>query len=79
VLNDTYKIGKAVQAEVVRELLGAPRIVVEREDIVRSALEMHEGDIADRIIHLCGVAGGCTKTVTFDKKFARLEGVELLA
>lgn len=79
VLNDTYKIGKAMQAEVVRELLDAPKLVVERVDIVRYALELSDGDIADRIIHLCGIGGGCSKTVTFDKKFARLDGVELLA
>jgi predicted nucleic-acid-binding protein len=79
VLNDTYKIGKPMQSEVVRELLDAPRLVIEQDDIVRAALELNEGDIADRIIHLCGVEGGCTKTVTFDKKFARLNGVELLA
>ena len=78
VLNDTYKIGKAMQAEVVRELLDAPKLVIERDDIVRSAMELSNGDIADRIIHLCGEVSGCTKTVTFDKKFARLEGVELL-
>jgi predicted nucleic-acid-binding protein len=79
VLNDTYKIGKEMQAEVVRQLLDTPKVIIERYDIVQSALELREGDIADRIIHLCGVDGGCTKTVTFDKKFARLKGVVLLA
>lgn len=79
VLNDTYKIQRAVQAEIVRQLLEAQTLIVEREDLVRSSLALNAGDIADHIIHLIGRSSGCSKTVTFDKKFARLEGVELLS
>ncbi len=78
VLNDTYKVGRAVQTEIVSQLLAAPNMVVERDDLVSDALALHGGDISDHVIHLVGAAHGCSQTVTFDKKFARLEGVELL-
>lgn len=78
VLNDTYKVGRAIQAEVVSQLLAAPNLVVERDDLVADALALHGGDISDHIVHLVGTVHGCSKTLTFDKKFARVEGVELL-
>ena len=78
VLNDTYKVGRAVQAEIVSQLLASPNMVVERDDLVSDALALHGGDISDHVIHLVGAAHGCSKTITFDKKFARVEGVELL-
>lgn len=78
VLNDTYKIGRAMQAEIASQLIAAPNLVIERDDLVGDALALHGGDIADHVIHLVGTAHGCSRTVTFDKKFARVEGVELL-
>ena len=78
VLNDTYKVGRAIQAEIVSQLLAAPNLVVERDDLVADALALHGGDISDHIVHLVGTIHGCSKTLTFDKKFARVEGVELL-
>jgi predicted nucleic-acid-binding protein len=78
VLNDTYKIGRAMQAEVVSQLLDTRNLVIERDELIRTALALPAGDIADRVIHLVGEENGCSATVTFDKKFARLQGVELL-
>jgi predicted nucleic-acid-binding protein len=78
VLNDTYRIERAMQAKIIRELLTAPNIFLEADQLVRDALDLGHRDLADAIIHLIGQANGCTKTVTFDKKFARLDGVELL-
>jgi predicted nucleic-acid-binding protein len=78
VLNDTYNIGRAVQHEIVIQLLAAPNLVVESNELVRASLELRGGDISDHIIHLVGTSRGCSKTVTFDKKFARIEGVERL-
>ncbi len=78
VLNDTYKIRRAVQTEIVNQLLEAPNMVIERDELVRAALNLLAGDISDHVIHLVGAASGCSKTITFDKKFARLGGVELL-
>ena len=34
---------------------------------------------ADNILHLTARANGCSQTLTFDRKFARLAGVALLA
>lgn len=79
VLNDTYKIRRAVQTEIVSQLLDAPNIVIERDELVRAALKLRAGDISDHVIHLVGAGKGCSGTLTFDKKFARLDGVELLA
>jgi predicted nucleic-acid-binding protein len=79
VLKDTYKTKQEMLDEIVRELVVAPNIVLEAVDLVLAALGLENGDVADRIIHLIGKANGCSKTVTFDKKFARLKGVELLA
>jgi predicted nucleic-acid-binding protein len=78
VLNDTYRIERAMQAKIIRELLTAPNIFLEADQLVRNALDLGHRDLADAIIHLIGQANGCTKTVTFDNKFARLVGVELL-
>jgi predicted nucleic-acid-binding protein len=78
VLNDTFKIGREAQATVVNELLEAVSIRIEDDELVRDALSLGSGDIADRIIHLAGAENGCSHTVTFDRKFAKLEGVELL-
>jgi len=36
-------------------------------------------DIADAIIHLAGRRQGCETTVTFDRKFAKMKGVRMLA
>jgi predicted nucleic-acid-binding protein len=51
---------------------------IEAREIVRQALSM-SGDIAAAIIHLTGRQTGCTHTLTFDGKLARLDGVELVA
>jgi predicted nucleic-acid-binding protein len=79
VLNDKYKIGRAMQNEIVHQLLDAPNLVIERDELVRSAMALGPGDIADHVVHFVGIANHCSKTMTFDKKFARLDGVELLA
>ena len=78
VIKNYYKFGYAAQAAVIRLMLDASQLLVEHEDCVASALESQHGDIADAIIHFVGVKQGCSKTLTFDKKFARLSGVELL-
>ena len=78
VLKNHYRFGYTAQESVIRLMLDAVQLLVEHEDCVASALESRHGDIADAIIHFVGVKQGCSKTVTFDKKFARLSGVELL-
>jgi predicted nucleic-acid-binding protein len=78
VLEDVFAFPTERVARVLRFLLETPQIEVEQDGLVAKALASDHGDIADVVIHLIGQANGCTKTVTFDKKFARLEGVELL-
>ena len=63
---------------VVRGLLAAPQFVVQESAIVTHALAQAGHDMADVLIHEIGKANGCDKTLTFDRKFARLAGVELL-
>jgi predicted nucleic-acid-binding protein len=78
-LGHTYKQSRAVIADTLFQILDAPQIEMDDDHLVRAALEQSSGDIADTLIHLVGQACGCTHTVTFDRKFARLPGVELLS
>ena len=45
---------------------------------MRAALSHTTADGADWPIHLLGQEAGCRSTVTFDRRFARHPGVELL-
>jgi predicted nucleic-acid-binding protein len=74
----TYAIERDVVAAMLVEILTMPNLVVEQGELVEAATR-GSGDIADLIIHAIGVSYGCTRTLTFDKKFSRLDGVELLA
>lgn len=47
--------------------------------MVTAALLDEGADLTDAIIRRPGQARGCERTVTFDRGFARLDGVELLA
>jgi predicted nucleic-acid-binding protein len=78
-LKQSYRQERVVVAEALTRLLSSRQIVVESAVIVKRAITEQNSGIADAIIHLTGHANGCTKTVTFDKKFALLEGVELLS
>jgi predicted nucleic-acid-binding protein len=78
-LRKTYALPTDKLVEAVSALLEIKQFDVQEPEIVRQAIAKQPTGIADMIIHLIGQANGCTKTVTFDKKFARLEGVELLA
>lgn len=78
VLRNRYRFGRDAQVAVIRLMLDSAQLTVEHDDCAVSALDCGHADLADAIIHFAGVKRGCTKTVTFDKKFARLAGVELL-
>jgi predicted nucleic-acid-binding protein len=77
-MQTTYRQPRSVIATSLSLLLDSAQVEVEAQEIVAAALAQTGCDIADAIIHLIGQKQACTKTVTFDKKFARLEGVELL-
>ena len=67
----------AIRAAITK-LLEVPNLVLESEDAVRLAAGNRRGDFVDRLIHFLGEAAGCEKTMTFDRNFAGLPGVELL-
>ena len=75
----------ALSADDVRTVLGlllaAQELVVERADLVARAVAESArtgADVADALVAGLGRAAGCTTTITFDHRAARLEGMELL-
>ena len=78
-LQSRYHVTLPEMRSAVAELISLPQWVVEHEAAVRAALRSSRDDIADLLVHEIGRQAGCAKTITFDNKFARLEGVELLA
>jgi len=79
VLDQGYGQPHSRIAAAVTALIEAPQVQLEAEPVVRAALSEPTGDLADAIIHHVGKANGCDRTLTFDRKFSRIEGVELLA
>ena len=78
VLRRKYGFPATQIGEAIRRLLNVPTLALERPDLVEIALAPEQGDFADRLIHFVAIDAGCERTVTFDRKFARLAGVELL-
>jgi predicted nucleic-acid-binding protein len=79
VMERTYGRSRAEISASLRNLLDAREIRIEHDVLLREALALPAEGIADALIHLIGKAAGCSHTVTFDQRFARLPGVELLA
>lgn len=73
-----YAVPEAGVAEAIRKLLEIRELVVEQAEMVEQALDRKAGQLADALIHAIGQSAGCSKTVTFDRKFARMAGVEEL-
>ena len=78
VMARTYGASPGQVALAIKALLDAENIVVEQDSVVRAALRSPHVEFPDCLIHQIGIAAKCSKTLTFDKKFARLQGVELL-
>ncbi|MDB5423361.1 MAG: hypothetical protein JWQ29_777 [Phenylobacterium sp.] len=64
-------------ASIFAELIASPTILVENAAAVAAAIAQPQVDLADHLLHEVGKIHGCARTVTFDRKFARLPGVEL--
>ena len=64
-------------ASIFAELIASPTLVVEQATAVAAAIALPHDDLADNLLHEIGKARGCSRTVTFDRKFSRLPGVEL--
>jgi predicted nucleic-acid-binding protein len=73
-----YGITEAGVGDAIRKLLEIRQLVVEEAEMVEQALDRESGELADALIHAAGKAAGCSKTVTFDRRFARMHGVERL-
>jgi predicted nucleic-acid-binding protein len=81
VLRKPYGFSREEVAGHVEFLLRADTLVVEHERAVHdamSALRENRGDFADSLIASSGARMGCSHTLTFDGKAARLPGFELL-
>lgn len=83
VMDRTYKQKRAVILQAYEGLLAARQIRFEREPVlaaVVAALAVGDNthDFADAIIHAIGKAEGCSHTVTFDKVFAGMQGVQVV-
>ena len=63
---------------MIGELINTPQIVIDQQAVIEQAIALNHDDLADALIHEMGKANGCATTATFDRKFARLAGVQLL-
>ena len=77
-LHHTYRHSHERIAATIGAFLETRQLEIEAPDIVARALDTASPDIPDALIHEIGKASGCSRTLTFDRKFARIEGVELL-
>ncbi|MGD9542811.1 MAG: PIN domain-containing protein [Methylocystis sp.] len=78
VLESCYDLKGSDIVSIIKVLLDTRQIVVGEANAVRAALNYFSVDLVDAIIHEVGKSRQCQATVTFDRKFARLAGVELL-
>lgn len=79
VMRRAYRQDRAAIAAFVEGLLAAPQFAVEESSSVELALAQEGQGISDVLLHEVGRLHGCSHTTTFDRKFAQMEGVELLA
>ena len=67
--------------QVLESLLRSKELTIERADIVSQAFRAFRAgraDFADYLIERCAHAADCQFTVTFDRKAARVPGMQLL-
>ena len=81
VLDRAYGLPNHEIAAAIERTLQADALVVENEQEVFAAmiaLREGHGSFADALIGRLGCRAGCTRTLTFDRKAARLPGFEFL-
>ena len=81
VLGHTYQYTRAEITHVLEGLLAATELEVEDADALGAVLHLYADrgfDFADLMIRHVSAAMGAKRVVTFDKRAARLDGVELL-
>lgn len=77
------RLGFAISSviAILRDLLASDGLIIEHADELGRIIENAAPgtDIADHLISWSGLAGGCTHTVTFDRRAAKsVPGMELL-
>ncbi len=81
VLERSYKFSRNQIVEVLTTMIGAENLVVEfDEDVARATIiyEQSGTDFSDLAILMASKRVGCEILYTFDRKFARMDGVTLL-
>ncbi len=78
VLRRGYRRSREEIKSIVLELTRVEQLIFEEAEAVEAALALPHSGLIDSILHEVGLRLGSAKTVTFDRKFARLSGVELL-
>jgi predicted nucleic-acid-binding protein len=80
-LTTRYDLSAAEIARVLEGLLAAPNLVVQNEGEVAAAMRSLQtgGTFPDALIRALGLWAGCSSTLTFDRKAARLPGFEFIA
>ena len=75
-----YQASRAEVAHIVRQILRARQLVVQKTELVWKALRHFEGstaDFADSLVQQLALAAGCSSVVSFDKAAAKA-GMDLL-
>jgi predicted nucleic-acid-binding protein len=81
VLDRAYRMAARQIAAAVERMLQTEVLVIEREQEVFAAMvaiRQGHGSFADALIAELGLQAGCSHTLTFDTKAARLPGFRLL-
>jgi len=81
VLSFSHRFAKAEIALALTKMLDQPLFHIEKEPLVRRALERYRGGrggLADYLIVEVASDGGCRDTVTFDKRLRGSPGFTLL-
>jgi predicted nucleic-acid-binding protein len=80
VLDRIYRLSNPELATVVERMLQADTLSIQNEQEVFTAmiaLKTGKGSFADALIGALGTWAGCTSTLTFDQKAARLKEFQL--
>lgn len=80
VLDRTFGFSSQEIATAIKLILGIEVFIIENEqEVFRAMLVLNEGraSFADALIAELGAKAGCTHTLTFDNKAARLSGFKL--
>jgi predicted nucleic-acid-binding protein len=82
VLKLSYAFSKSELIAVIDNLLRSKELIVEKTDVVSSALRLFKNSRAgfsDCIIECCHESAECEYTVTFDRNASDLAGMRLIA